>query len=54
MIRYGTLLSPREPGRRAEFPRGGQLQRLDALIVPLVTARAPGLLASATTPPPSS
>src|SRR6516162_5634067 len=44
MIRYHTLLSLREPGRRAEF-LDGQLQRLDALIVPLVTARAPGLLA---------
>jgi len=43
MIRYHTLLSLRELGRRAEFP-GGQLQRLDALIIPLVTARAPGLL----------
>jgi transposase len=44
MIRYHTLLSLRELGRRVAFP-GGQLQRLDALIVPLVTARAPGLLA---------
>jgi transposase len=44
MIRYHTLLSLRELGRRAEF-LDGQLQRLDALIVPLVTARAPGLLA---------
>jgi transposase len=44
MIRYHTLLSLRELGRRAAFP-DGQLQRLDALIVPLVTARAPGLLA---------
>jgi transposase len=33
----------RELGRRAEFP-GAQLGRLDELIVPLVTARAPGLL----------
>jgi transposase len=31
-------------GRRAEFP-GGQLERLDELIRPLVAARAPGLLA---------
>ena len=31
-------------GRRAEFP-GGQPGRLDELIVPLVTTRAPGLLA---------
>src|SRR5262245_35939891 len=44
MIRYHTLLSLRELGRRAEF-LDGQLRRLDALIVPLVTARAPGLLA---------
>jgi transposase len=44
MIRYHTLLSLRELGRRAEF-LDGQLQRLDALIVPLVTARAPSLLA---------
>jgi len=44
MIRYHTLLSLRELGRRVAF-LDGQLQRLDALIVPLVTARAPGLLA---------
>jgi transposase len=44
MVRYHTLLSLRELGRRAEF-LGGQLQRLAELIVPLVTARAPGLLA---------
>jgi len=44
MIRYHTLLSLRELGRRVVF-LDGQLQRLDALIVPLVTARAPGLLA---------
>jgi transposase len=43
MIRYHTLLSLRELGRRVAFP-GGQLQRLDDLIVALVTARAPGLL----------
>ena len=34
----------RELGRRAQF-LDGQLQRLDELIVPLVTARAPALLA---------
>jgi hypothetical protein len=34
----------RELGRRAQF-LDGQLERLDELIVPLVTARAPGLLA---------
>jgi transposase len=44
MIRYHTLLSLRERGRRVAFP-DGQVQRLDALIVPLMTARAPGLLA---------
>jgi transposase len=44
MIRYHTLLSLRELGRRAHFP-DAQLDRLDELIVPLVTARAPGLLA---------
>jgi transposase len=44
MIRYHTLLSLRELGRRVAF-LDAQLQRLDALIVPLVTARAPGLLA---------
>jgi len=43
MIRYHTLLSLRELGRRVAF-LDGQLQRLDDLIVPLVTARAPGLL----------
>jgi len=43
MIRYHTLLSLRELGRRVAF-LDGQLQRLDELIVPLVTARAPGLL----------
>ena len=43
MVRHRTLLALREPGRRAQFP-GGQLERLDELIVSLVTARAPGLL----------
>ena len=43
MVRCHTLLSLREPGRRAQF-LDGQLERLDDLIVPLVTARAPGLL----------
>jgi transposase len=41
---YATRIALREPGRRAEFP-GSQPERLDELIVPLVTARAPGLLA---------
>jgi transposase len=38
-----TLLSLRELGRRAQF-LDGQIERLDELIVPLVTAGAPGLL----------
>src|SRR5262249_26486121 len=42
MVRYRTLLALRELGRRAQFP-GAQLERLDELIVPLVTARAPSL-----------
>jgi transposase len=41
---YATRIALRELGRRAEF-LDGQLGRLDELIVPLVTARAPGLLA---------
>ncbi len=44
IVGYATRIALRELGRRAEFP-GGQLERLDELIVPLVTARAPGLLA---------
>jgi hypothetical protein len=43
MVRYHTLLSLRELGRRAQY-LDGQLTRLDQLITPLVTARAPGLL----------
>ena len=39
---YATPIALRELGRRAQFP-GGQLERLDELIVPLVTARPPGL-----------
>src|SRR5438094_911859 len=42
-LRYHTRLALRELGRRAQF-LDGQLGRLDELIVPLVTARAPGLL----------
>jgi hypothetical protein len=42
MVRCHTLLSLRELGRRAEF-LNAQLERLDELIVPLVTARARGL-----------
>jgi transposase len=41
--RYAVRIALRELGRRVEFP-GGQLERLDDLIIPLVTARAPGLL----------
>src|SRR5215472_10082910 len=43
MVRYHTLLSLRELGRRAQYP-GAQLERLDELLIPLVTTRAPGLL----------
>jgi transposase len=41
---YATKMAVRELGRRAQF-LDAQLQRLDALIVPLVTAHAPALLA---------
>jgi len=41
---HATRIALRELGRRARF-LDGQLARLDELIVPLVTARAPGLLA---------
>jgi transposase len=44
VVGYATRIALRELGRRAEF-LDGQLERLDELIVPLVTARAPGLLA---------
>ena len=44
VVGYATRIALRELGRRAEF-LDGQLDRLDELIVPLVTARAPGLLA---------
>jgi transposase len=44
VVGYATRIALRELGRRAEF-LDGQLGRLDELIVPLVTARAPGLLA---------
>jgi transposase len=42
-VGYATRIALRELGRRAEF-LDGQIKRLDELIVPLVTARAPGLL----------
>ena len=41
---HATRIALRELGRRAQF-LDGQLVRLDELIIPLVTARAPGLLA---------
>ena len=44
VVGYAVRIALRELGRRAEF-LGGQLECLDELIVPLVTARAPGLLA---------
>lgn len=40
VVGYATRIALRELGRRAEF-LGGQLDRLDELMVPLVTARAP-------------
>jgi transposase len=43
-VGYATRIALRELGRRAQFP-GGQLERLDELIVPRVRAHAPGLLA---------
>jgi len=43
-VGYATRVSLRELGRRGQF-LDGQLERLDELIAPLVTARAPGLLA---------
>src|SRR5215467_12637036 len=43
MVRYHTLLSLRELGRRARY-LDEQLARPGQLIKPLVTARAPGLL----------
>jgi transposase len=44
VVGYATRVAVRELGRRAEF-LDGQPGRLDELIVPLVTTRAPGLLA---------
>ena len=44
LVGYATRTALRELGRRAEF-LDGQISRLDELIVPLVTARAPTLLA---------
>jgi len=41
---YATRIALRELGRRARF-LDAQIERLDELIVPLVAARAPGLLA---------
>jgi transposase len=42
-VGYATRIALRELGRRAQF-LDSQLARLDELIVPLVTTRAPGLL----------
>jgi hypothetical protein len=44
-VGYATRVSLRELGRRGQF-LDGQLERLDELIAPLLTARPPGLLAS--------
>jgi len=44
VVGYATRIALRELGRRAQF-LDRQLERLDEFIVPLVTARAPGLLA---------
>ena len=44
VVGHATRIALRELGRRAEF-LDSQLDRLDELIVPLVTARAPSLLA---------
>jgi transposase len=41
---YATRFALRELGRRSEF-LDDQIERLDELIIPLVTVRAPGLLA---------
>jgi transposase len=43
VVGYATRIALRELGRRAEF-LDDQLARLDELIIPLVTARAPSLL----------
>jgi transposase len=43
-VGYATRIALRELGRRVQF-LDAQLERLDELIVPLVTAHAPGLLA---------
>ena len=39
---FASRVLLREPGRRAGFPEA-QVEHLDELIVPLVTARTPGL-----------
>jgi hypothetical protein len=43
VVGYPTRIALRELGRRAQFP-GRQLERLDEMMVPLVTAHAPRLL----------
>ncbi len=45
---YATRVALRELGRRVQF-LDAQLERLDELIIPLVTARAPALLTAAGT-----
>jgi transposase len=44
VVGYATRIALRELGRRATF-LDRQIRRLDGLVVPLVTTRAPGLLA---------
>jgi transposase len=44
VVGYSTKIALRELGRRAQF-LDDQIDRLDDQIIPLVTARAPGLLA---------
>jgi transposase len=44
VVGYATAIALRELGRRAQF-LDAQTARLDELIIPLVTGRAPGLLA---------
>jgi transposase len=44
VVGYATRIALRELGRRAEF-LDGQLERPDEIIIPLVSARAPDLLA---------
>ncbi len=52
VVGYATRIARRELGRRAEF-LDSQLGRLYALIVPLVTGHAPGLIACTASAPTS-